>query len=365
MTTFTALVGALAATSVDTLEGFDKAVALDAGINPGWVHTWGQLHATYYGRTRFTRKQRDARRLARNACLTLDFLNMVERRLSAIEDEATRHTRRLEVLAMLAAAPCRTRKQLRRFLNEHLPATQRAPLPGVRFGRSIAGMRTMIVTASERELADLEHALLQLVDHTKPLAPQLLTHFLMLMRGDAAHSGVPLATPHPTLMIALEDWVSIHEGTGDEVVLGLTDGTTMTGAEYLAQFADEEHHLQAALFHPEHGAVNLYRTERFANAKQRTLAAMVNPVCPVPDCRRPADHNQAHHITAWHHGGETNLNNIAMLCSYHNGVNDDDPAHPSRGRVEMVRGTPTWHSPNGHPVPNPVHPYGAMQTLFG
>ena len=46
MTTFAALVGALSATNVDTLEGFDKPTALDAGINPGWVHIWGRLHDT-------------------------------------------------------------------------------------------------------------------------------------------------------------------------------------------------------------------------------------------------------------------------------------------------------------------------------
>ena len=364
MTTFAALVGALSATNVDTLEGFDKPTALDAGINPGWVHIWGRLHDTYYGKTRHTRKQRDARALARRAQLTLDHLGMLERRLGTIEDETARHLRRLEVLTMLAETPCRSRKQLRNFLNEHLPVTRKPPKPGVRFGRSVGGMRTMIVTAGERDLADLEHALLQQVDHSRPLAPQLLAHFLVLMRGDAAHAAVPHAVPQPIIMIPLPDWTTIHDGAGDEVTLGLTDGTTMTGAEYLAQFATAEHHLQAALFHPEHGAVNLYRTERFANAKQRTLARMINPICPVPDCRRPADHCQAHHITAWRNGGQTNLSNLAMLCRYHNMVNDDDPAHHRRGRIEMVRGTPTWRSPRGHLVPNTARPYGAMGLLF-
>ena len=147
----------------------------------------------------------------------------------------------------------------------------------------------------------------------------------------------------------------------DDVVLALSDGTTMTGAEFLAaQFGDI---LEVAAFHPEAGAVNLYRTERRANQKQRDLAKMVSPVCAFPGCRHGADACELHHVTAWKHGGETNLDNLAPLCRYHNRINDDDPGQSKRGRVAMIRGAPVWISPRGYPVKNTDR--GVMETLFG
>ena len=169
--------------------------------------------------------------------------------------------------------------------------------------------------------------------------------------------------PRPLILIPLDEHINILGGDGDDTVLGLTDGTTITGAQYLTHHHGAE--LEVALFHPQEGAVNLYDTQRFANRKQRDLARATMPTCPVPECRHAADNCQVHHIRAWSKGGHTNMDNLAMLCRYHNRTNDDDPAHAYRGRVENIRGTPTWRSPRGYLVANTVHPYGAMTLLYG
>ena len=88
-------------------------------------------------------------------------------------------------------------------------------------------------------------------------------------------------------------------------------------------------------------------------------------MCPVPDCRHAADNCQVHHIKAWSKGGLTNMDNLAMLCRYHNRTNDDDPEHSYHGRVENIRGAPIWRSPRGHLIPNTIHPFGAMTLLYG
>ena len=44
---------------------------------------------------------------------------------------------------------------------------------------------------------------------------------------------MPYAVPRPQLLIPLPEWVRIIRGEGDDVVLGLTDGTTITGADFL------------------------------------------------------------------------------------------------------------------------------------
>ena len=118
----------------------------------------------------------------------------------------------------------------------------------------------------------------------------------------------------------------------------------MTGAE-LVQRAFTEHGY-VTLIHPVEGPVNLYRTSRFASAKQRLMAAAENPVCPWPECRYPADECQVHHLNAWKNGGETNSRNLTIACPYHNGVNDDDPnAPPLRGHLARVNGTIRWLPP--------------------
>ena len=184
--------------------------------------------------------------------------------------------------------------------------------------------------------------------------------FAELLRGGA---GVAQAVPRPLIQVPLSEHIRILTGEGDETILGLSDGTTMTGAEYLTHYYSKD--LEVALFHPQAGAVNLYHAKRFANAKQRVLARATLTTCPVPDCRHAADNCEVHHITPWARGGPTNMDNLSVLCRYHNRTNDDDPHRHHRGRIHMRNGTPTWVSPRGTPVPNTAHQYGAMHLLFG
>ena len=178
-------------------------------------------------------------------------------------------------------------------------------------------------------------------DRNRPEAEQKLERYRELLRGDG---GVPRAVPRPIITVPLDAAVKVLRGEGDDSVLGLTDGTTMTCSELVAELFGEE--LEVAVFHPQEGPVNLLRGQRFANAKQRALISMTQPICAVPGCRHAADMCEMHHIDPWKHGGETNLRNLAPLCRYHNRVNDDDRQR-IRGRIEWIRGRPVWVSPQG------------------
>ena len=182
-----------------------------------------------------------------------------------------------------------------------------------------------------------------------------------LLDAMRSESGIPHAVPRPAVLVPLPEHLKILAGDGDEVLLGCSDGTTMTGAEYLQRFHGAE--LEVALFHPEAGPVNLYRGARFANQKQRDLLRLAQPVCAAPDCKRAADHCEAHHITPWSRGGETNLANLAPLCRYHNRVNDD-VGTGRRGRIVRRRGRLYWRSPRGYLVANRCGNRGAMELLF-
>ena len=116
-------------------------------------------------------------------------------------------------------------------------------------------MRTMIWTYNERDIADLEHLLRTMAESDIPGAADL-AHALRALLHDGA--AVPNAAPRPIVLVPIPDYLRITSGAGDDITLTLTDGTTMSGAEFLQQEYGAT--LEVAAFHPQAGAVNLYRT---------------------------------------------------------------------------------------------------------
>lgn len=346
------------------LAGFDRQAAMRAGINPATITEWDTLYKTYFGPTRFTTKQRQAVTIARETQKTFDQLALIEDRTKKITDPAEKWTLRLALLSVRGDY-----EALKRKARQIVPDRDDRPAPAatVRFTGSRTNMRTCTITGDEHTMAALEYALRRGLSPDRPAGPQMYEAFVDLITADTDNDGsggggVGASVARPMVLIALDDYTKILAGNGDDVVLGLTDGTTMTGAQYLNEVHGAQ--LGVGLFDAVEGAVNLYRERRFANAKQRDLARMMLTTCPVPGCRHGADNCEVHHITAWAHGGETNMANLSVLCRYHNRTNDDDPKHRHRGRIAIRGATPTWVSPGGAAVKNDRHPYGAMHQLF-
>ena len=339
--------------ALDFLERFDREQLIDAGYSPRRIGEWRMVHTVYFGATKWTAKQREAK--ARAPGLNMDQMVLIEKQLRHITDDAQRWKLRLELLTFRG-----TYEALRRRAKELVPGPpKKKPRSGVTFFAPRMGMRTMMVTGAERDITDIETSLRTSPDHALPESPQMLAPLLDALRSGTG--SIPHAAPRPIVLVPLDAHLKVLTGDGDDVLLGQSDGTTMTGAEYLA--AEFGNTLEVAAFHPTHGAVNLYRTTRLANQKQRDLTAMVSPVCAFPGCRHGAYACQTHHVTPWQHGGETNLDNLAPLCRYHNRVNDDDPTRRKRGRITMDRGAPIWASPTGHHHTNTNR--GALNQLFG
>lgn len=190
----------------------------------------------------------------------------------------------------------------------------------------------MTITGKSADIADMHAAL----DKDAPL-----DSVRKIFQGKTAASGASVTT---NVVLRLDELDRVVDCAGDDVTLQLTNGARMTGADLVRRAFTE--HGYVTLIHPVKGPVNLYRTERLASPKQRTMAAAENPTCPWPQCNYPADECQVHHLTAWRHGGETNPENLTIACPYHNGVKDDDPnAPPVRGRLARVNGTIRWLPP--------------------
>ncbi|WP_193510028.1 HNH endonuclease signature motif containing protein [Cryobacterium sp. BB736] len=64
--------------------------------------------------------------------------------------------------------------------------------------------------------------------------------------------------------------------------------------------------------------VNLGREQRFFNRAQRRLLAARDGGCAWPDCDRPPEWTEAHHIRWWERdGGTTDIDNGILLCRHH------------------------------------------------
>lgn len=63
--------------------------------------------------------------------------------------------------------------------------------------------------------------------------------------------------------------------------------------------------------------LDLGRTTRLANRAQRQALRGFHPTCVIPDCPVPFRSCDIHHVTWWRHGGGTDLENLAPLCSHH------------------------------------------------
>ena len=353
MNPFDAFIQAMAAASMETLRHFDLPVALSAGMAPDRARAWDQMQKVYYGPTKFTRKQSEAAQKAHG--FSLDELALIERRVAVVKDAGERWRLRLELLDVTGGY-----RAIERAAREIVPREDDTPTKKqVAFSQPKNGRARITIDTTDRKAADLEYRLRQDIDATQPAAAQMEEAFWRIVEGKAG--GVVAAAPRPIVMVPITEHARIMAGDGDDVILTLTDGTSMTGAEYLQQEFGEA--LEVAAFHPEEGAVNLYDTERFANQKQRDMACMVSPVCAFPGCRHGALGSEIHHVEAWKHGGYTNMNNLVPLCKYHNRINDDDPWRTKRGRIAMIRGAPWWISPRGYHLRNTDR--GALDQLFG
>ncbi|OFT82471.1 HNH endonuclease signature motif containing protein [Corynebacterium sp. HMSC29G08] len=93
--------------------------------------------------------------------------------------------------------------------------------------------------------------------------------------------------------------------------------------------------------------LNLYRTHRTASIEQRITLLAVHGVCAWVGCNVPLSESEAHHITSWIRGGNTDIGNLAPLCRHHHRRNNDQQdnryntshveSEPGTGRVGVRR----------------------------
>jgi Domain of unknown function (DUF222) len=123
---------------------------------------------------------------------------------------------------------------------------------------------------------------------------------------DPDGSPEALENPPPMLGLRLLD-------QGDTVLLG---STAMLPAETIARIECDADTNSARL--SEAGEILEFGlTRRFPSPAQRRALVVRDQGCVFPGCRLPPAYCQAHHLRFRSHLGPTNLNNLALVCSYH------------------------------------------------
>jgi 5-methylcytosine-specific restriction protein A len=82
------------------------------------------------------------------------------------------------------------------------------------------------------------------------------------------------------------------------------------------------------------------REKRTATLAQRKAVTARDGGCAHPDCDRPAHRCQIHHLRHWLDGGNTNIDNLVMLCRAHHIM-----VHQSGWEIRMNRGHPEFIPP--------------------
>ena len=335
---------------------------IDLGLSRATINKWKRIALPFYGPTRNRRLQAAARKAADG--LSLEALEVIVRAANCLLEGdrpallAELCELRGSVDAIRAEANARVRE-----LNESVDKPARPPRRALRGGKTTdaAGMRTLTLTHDEHTIAELIATLekraneLRRADSTLNYEQAMADAIVERLNG---RTEVTRPAYTPLVVIGLPDWLKLCRGDGDECVFALTDGTTMTGAEFVQRTMAT--HGLFGLFDPVEGPINLYRSSRLANAKQKLLHSAAQIMCAWPGCDTAADRCQTHHLVAYQHGGETNMANLAQVCPKHNGLNDDNPHGPPRnGHLARV----AWHPPDGGPPKINTHPVARMGAM--
>jgi hypothetical protein len=154
----------------------------------------------------------------------------------------------------------------------------------------------------------------------------------------------------PVTILATTTITELTAGVG---VAHTSSGCALTVQQLLTIACDAQ--IVPVIFN-DAGAILAYgRTRRLASTGQRLALVARDGGCTFPGCTRPPAWTQTHHIHEWDDGGDTDLDNMCLLCRYHH------REFAKRGwHVEMADGLPQWIpppwiDPQRKPIRNTAH----------
>ncbi|WP_297543109.1 HNH endonuclease signature motif containing protein [Amycolatopsis sp.] len=108
------------------------------------------------------------------------------------------------------------------------------------------------------------------------------------------------------------DYETLKSGIG---VAMLDFGGVITAAEARMLACDCK--IIPAVLGSDSEPMDLGRSKRFITPGQRCRLVMRDRGCAFPGCNKHAKHTEGHHIVFWANGGQTNFENLTLLCERH------------------------------------------------
>ncbi|MCJ0979081.1 HNH endonuclease [Rhodococcus sp. ARC_M12] len=115
------------------------------------------------------------------------------------------------------------------------------------------------------------------------------------------------------------------------------------------RMASHAHHY-LTIFDDHGRALYLGRSKRIASADQRIMLIARDRGCSFPSCTRPATWCQAHHVTDWVDGGNTDIDGLTFGCDMHHALVGTGPntwATTKTTATHRYPGRTLWHPPTG------------------
>ena len=106
--------------------------------------------------------------------------------------------------------------------------------------------------------------------------------------------------------------------------------------------------IRRVLLGPESAVIDVGRSLRLPSGATRDALRARDQGCVWPGCSRTVAWTNAHHVIHWGHGGDTNLDNLVLLCYRHHWMAHEGGWHVVRQdgrRILAIPPTPpsrTW-----------------------
>ena len=173
----------------------------------------------------------------------------------------------------------------------------------------------------------------------------------LIRRGATASCPDGVRKPLFTIELTPAMWISLLANLGrpdlDPVELAEVWGPYPLAFETVRRLLCDSQFARV-ITTPEGERLELGRSARTASPAQRRMLALRDRHCVVPGCRRPPNWCEAHHIKWWEDLGDTDIDNLCLLCSHHH-----HRVHGGHLEIRMIDRKPRVFFPDGRQVIDP------------
>ena len=175
------------------------------------------------------------------------------------------------------------------------------------------------------------------------------TRTMAARRADMLIGIVNGAGDRPGLIVHVSAETLLEDKPG---ITETSNGTFLTADEIRRISCDAN--LTRVVFGPDSQPLDVGRTKRLVTPAQRIAVMARDLHCVFPNCDRADRWCDVHHLIPWFEDGETNLDNLVLLCRHHHTL-----IHEGGWRIEGTPDDLSFYRPDGSqlgvdPTPTPA-----------